>query len=67
MKVMTPVRIKPGYSEVIEGVEFQLNRGFINVFVEGQHAGHIDVGDHVTTSQQFQEQAMWWLYEWNLI
>lgn len=65
--LMEIVRIRPGYSEVIEGVEFQLNRGYINVFVDGQHAGKIDVGDYVTTSQHFQEQAMWWLYEWNMI
>lgn len=65
--LMEIVRIRPGFSEVIEGVEFQLNRGYINVFVEGQHAGTIDVGDSVTTSQHFQEQAGWWLYEWNLI
>jgi hypothetical protein len=65
--LMDIVRIKPGYSEVIEGVEFRLNRGHINVFVQGQYADTIEVGDAVTTSQHLQEQAGWWLYEWNMI
>lgn len=65
--LMEIVRIKPGYSEVIDGVEFQFNRGYINVFVDGKHEDYIEVGDWVTTSMHFQEQAMWWLYEWNLI
>lgn len=69
--LMEIVRIKPGYSEVIEGVEFKLVLGAIKVYVDGilsdEISTTIDGLPSVHTNQQFQEQAMWWLYEWNLI
>ena len=69
--LMEIVRIKPGYSEAIEGVEFKLALGAIKVYVDGilsdEISTTIDGLPSVHTNQQFQEQAMWWLYEWNLI
>lgn len=69
--LMEIVRIKPGYSEVIEGVEFKLTQSAIKVYVDGflsdEISTTIDGLPSVHTNQQFQEQAMWWLYEWNLI
>lgn len=69
--LMEIVRIKPGYSEVIEGVEFKLALGAIKVYVDGilsdEISTTVDGLPSVHTNQQFQEQAMWWLYEWNLI
>ncbi len=69
--VMNVVRIKPGYSEIVEGVEFKLTHNSIKVYVDGIHSDEIstmvDGLPSVHTNQQFQEQAMWWLYEWNLI
>lgn len=69
--LMEIVRIKPGYSEVIEGVEFKLVLGAIMVYVDGilsdEISTTVDGMASVHTNQHFQEQAMWWLYEWNLI
>lgn len=61
------VKIKAGYSEVIEGIEFRLGFQSISVYEDGIYVDSIEVDDYVTTSQLFQEQAMWWLHDYNRI